>query len=81
VVEWNPVTHRESTMTLKQLSVSEAVLELDMTGVPVIVFRHADTAASIWFTAARTVTSAGLIPRRFPPLPSAEGKGEGHGRA
>jgi ribosomal subunit interface protein len=41
VVEWNPVIIAESTMTLKQLSVSEAVLELDMTGVPVIVFRHA----------------------------------------
>ena len=41
VVEWNPVIIAESTMMLKQLSVSEAVLELDMTGVPVIVFRHA----------------------------------------
>ena len=41
VVEWNPVIIAESTMTLKQLSVSEAVMELDMTGVPVIVFRHA----------------------------------------
>jgi len=26
---------------LKQLSVSEAVTELDMTGAPVVVFRHA----------------------------------------
>jgi ribosomal subunit interface protein len=39
--EWNPVIIAESTTTLKQLSVSEAVMELDMTGVPVIVFRHA----------------------------------------
>src|SRR4051812_32390965 len=31
VVEWNPVIIAESTMTLKQLSVSEAVMELDMT--------------------------------------------------
>jgi ribosomal subunit interface protein len=38
---WNPVIIAESTTTLKQLSVSDAVMELDMTGVPVIVFRHA----------------------------------------
>ena len=31
----------ESTTALKRLSVSEAVTELDMTGVPVMVFRHA----------------------------------------
>jgi ribosomal subunit interface protein len=41
VTEWNPVIIAESTTTLKRLSVSEAVMELDMTGVPVIVFRHA----------------------------------------
>jgi len=41
VVEWNPVIIAESTMTLKRLSVSDAVMELDMTGVPVVVFRHA----------------------------------------
>jgi ribosomal subunit interface protein len=39
--EWNPVIIAESTTTLKQLSVSEAVMELDMTGAPVVVFRHA----------------------------------------
>lgn len=31
----------ESTTALKRLSVSDAVTELDMTGAPVIVFRHA----------------------------------------
>src|SRR5262245_4462666 len=39
--EWNPVIIAESTTALKRLSVSEAVMELDLTGVPVIVFRHA----------------------------------------
>jgi ribosomal subunit interface protein len=39
--EFNPVIIAESTTALKQLSVSEAVMELDMTGVPVVVFRHA----------------------------------------
>jgi ribosomal subunit interface protein len=39
--EFNPVIIAESTTALKRLSVSEAVLELDMTGTPVMVFRHA----------------------------------------
>jgi len=41
VTEFNPVIIAESTTVLKQLSVSEAVLELDLTGAPVVVFRHA----------------------------------------
>jgi ribosomal subunit interface protein len=36
-----PVIIAESTTSLKHLSVSDAVLELDMTGAPVLVFRHA----------------------------------------
>jgi ribosomal subunit interface protein len=39
--EFNPVIIAESTTTLKRLSVSEAVMELDFTGTPVVVFRHA----------------------------------------
>src|SRR5882757_556890 len=42
VTEFNPVIIAESTTTLKQFSVSEAVMELDMTGAPVVVFRHAN---------------------------------------
>jgi ribosomal subunit interface protein len=38
---FTPVIIAESTTTLKRLSVSEAVTELDMTGAPVLVFRHA----------------------------------------
>lgn len=41
VTEFNPVIIAESTTALRHLSVSEAVMELDMTGVAVIVFRHA----------------------------------------
>lgn len=41
VTEFNPVIIAESTTALKQLSVSDAVMELDMTGAPVVVFRHA----------------------------------------
>jgi len=39
---FNPVIIAESTTALKRCSVSEAVTELDMTGVSVIVFRHAN---------------------------------------
>ena len=38
---FTPVIIAESTTRLKQLSVSDAVTELDMTGAPVVVFRHA----------------------------------------
>jgi ribosomal subunit interface protein len=41
VAAFNPVIIAESATALKRLSVSEAVMELDMTGVPVVVFRHA----------------------------------------
>jgi ribosomal subunit interface protein len=41
IADFNPVINAESTMALKRLSVSEAVLELDMTGASVMVFRHA----------------------------------------
>jgi ribosomal subunit interface protein len=38
---FTPVIIAESTTVLKQMSVSEAVTLLDMTGAPVVVFRHA----------------------------------------
>jgi ribosomal subunit interface protein len=38
---FNPVIIAESTTALKRLSVRDAVLELDLTGVPVVLFRHA----------------------------------------
>jgi ribosomal subunit interface protein len=41
VAAFNPVIIAETTTELRRLSVSEAVIELDMTGAPVIVFRHA----------------------------------------
>ena len=41
--EFNPIIIAESTTTLERLSVSEAVIELDMTGAPVVIFRHAVT--------------------------------------
>ena len=38
---FSPVIVAETTTTLERLSVSEAVIELDMTGAPVVLFRHA----------------------------------------
>ena len=38
---FTPVIIAESTTRLRQLSVSDAVTELDMTGAPVVVFHHA----------------------------------------
>jgi ribosomal subunit interface protein len=39
--DFNPAVIAESTTALETLSVSEAVLELDMTGAPVVIFCHA----------------------------------------
>ncbi len=41
--EYHPVVIAESTKTLLRLSVSDALVELDMTGAPVLVFIHAGT--------------------------------------
>ncbi|MEI5667482.1 ribosome-associated translation inhibitor RaiA [Bosea sp. CCNWLW174] len=37
----NPVIVAESTKSLHQMTVSDAVAELDLTGAPVVIFRHA----------------------------------------
>ncbi|RXF75620.1 ribosome hibernation-promoting factor, HPF/YfiA family [Hansschlegelia zhihuaiae] len=38
---WSPVIVAESTKPLRRMTVGFAVMELDLTGAPVIVFRHA----------------------------------------
>jgi hypothetical protein len=38
--EFHPLVIAETTRRLERLSVSEAVIELDLTGAPVVVFRH-----------------------------------------
>jgi ribosomal subunit interface protein len=42
-VEFSPAVIAESTTQLRRLSVSAAVLDLDLTGAPLVVFRHANT--------------------------------------
>jgi ribosomal subunit interface protein len=39
--EYHPAVIAETTKPLHRMSVSEAVVELDLTGAPVLVFRHA----------------------------------------
>jgi ribosomal subunit interface protein len=41
VEDFAPVTIAEKTTLLRHLTVADAVLELDLTGTPVMVFRHA----------------------------------------
>jgi ribosome hibernation promoting factor len=41
ITEFNPVIIAESTTALKRMSVSDAVMQLDLTGTAVVVFRHA----------------------------------------
>ncbi len=41
VGEYHPVIIAEATTALKRLSVGEAVMELDLSGAPVVIFRHA----------------------------------------
>jgi ribosomal subunit interface protein len=41
IADFNPVIIAEAVTKLERLSVSEAVMELDMTGAPVVMFRHA----------------------------------------
>lgn len=41
ITEFNPVIVAESTTALKSMSVSDAVMQLDLTGTAVVVFRHA----------------------------------------
>jgi hypothetical protein len=41
--EFKPAIIAESEKVLRQMSVSAAVLELDLTGAPVLAFRHAST--------------------------------------
>ena len=43
LAEFNPVIVAEATTALKRFSVSEAVMELDLTGAPVVVFQHGGT--------------------------------------
>lgn len=74
ILDFNPVIIAESTTMLKHLSVSEAVSELDLTGAPVVVFRHAGHGR-INLVYRRADGNVGWID---PPHVSAPNPGESH---
>ena len=41
--EFSPAIIAESTTKLRRMAVSDAVLDLDLTGAPVVIFRHAQS--------------------------------------
>jgi ribosomal subunit interface protein len=78
VAAFNPVIIAESTTALKQLSVSEAVTELDMTGMAVMVFRHA-IHGGINVVYRRADGNVGWIdPPAMPAKESAKGSAKGN---
>ncbi len=69
--EFHPIVIAETKKAMKTLSVSEAVQDLDLTGAPLVTFRHAGSGrVNIVYRAAATGTSAGSTRRRSPATPS-----------
>jgi hypothetical protein len=58
--EFSPVVVAETKKNVKAMSVSDAVLDLDMTGAPVILFRHA-TSGRINLVYRRTDGNIGWV--------------------
>lgn len=58
--DFAPIVVAETTYTIRELSVSDAVQELDLTGAPFIVFRHA-TNGQINLVYRRTDSHIGWI--------------------
>ena len=67
VTAYSPVIIAEATTSLKRLSVSEAVMELDLTGAACIVFQHG-SSGRVNIIYRRTDGNVGWVdPRRLPP--------------
>ncbi len=58
--EFSPVVIAETKKNIKAMSVSDAVLDLDMTGAPVILFRHA-TSGRVNLVYRRTDGNIGWV--------------------
>ena len=79
VTAYSPVIIAEATTSLKRLSVSEAVMELDLTGAACIVFQHG-SSGRVNIIYRRTDGNVGWVdPRRLPPDIYA-GSIDAHGR-
>ncbi len=61
--DFTPIVVAETTYAVRELSVSDAVQELDLTGTPFIVSAMQRTGGSISCTGGRTAISAGSIRR------------------
>ena len=71
--EFNAAVIAESTTQLRRRSVSQAVLDLDLSGAPVFVFRHASTGrVNVVYRRAIKI-SAGSIRRKASRLASSAG--------
>jgi ribosomal subunit interface protein len=63
---FNPIVIAERSRSLKEMSVSEAVLELDFTGAPVLVFRHA-ASGRVYILYRRADGNIGWLDPHVPP--------------
>ena len=63
VADFNAAVIAETTTALQTLSVSEAVMELDMTGAPVVIFCHAASGRLNIVYRRPTAISVGSIRR------------------
>ena len=68
VTGYNPVIIAEATTSLKRLSVSEAVMELDLTGAACMVFQHGSSGRVNIIYRRPTAMSAGSTRRRSTPV-------------
>ena len=59
-----PIIIAEAETPLHEMAVSDAVMQMDLSDQPFVLFRNAATARSTWSTAATTAISAGSILRR-----------------
>ncbi len=50
---WSPTVVAEQVTRLRELTVADAVLELEITGAPVVVFRNAGHGRMSWSIAVR----------------------------
>ena len=73
VTGYSPVIIAEQTTSLKQLSVSEAVMELDLTGAPCLVFQHG-SSGRVNIIYRRADGNVGWID---PPGAKVDGKADG----
>ena len=70
-----PLVIAEMRTAIPQLTVSEAVMRLDLADLPVLLFRNSARGTSTWSIAAATAMSAGSIPISAPfPRRAREGK-------